>query len=150
MADIAVRFMRKLSNRCPTMRVPAQAIQRRIIKELHATGFEGISMPHMTVLRFPSPDGARPAFLPSARHKQAGREPAVGGPGGSRICRPERRAGEGRARIVHFTKRGQYAYATALQVLRDIEREWNAELGPKDFVQLKELLCRVWESPLIR
>jgi hypothetical protein len=24
------------------------------------------------------------------------------------------------------------------------------ELGPKDFAQLKELLCRVWESPLIR
>ena len=57
---------------------------------------------------------------------------------------------EGRARIVHFTKRGHAAYAKALEVLRDIEREWTAELGPKDFAQLKELLCRVWESPLIR
>jgi hypothetical protein len=53
---------------------------------------------------------------------------------------------EGRARIVHFTKRGHAAYAKALEVLRDIEREWRAELGPKDFAQLKELLCRVWES----
>ena len=57
---------------------------------------------------------------------------------------------EGRARIVQFTKRGHAAYAKALEVLRDIEREWTAELGPKDFAQLKELLCRVWESPLIR
>lgn len=42
------------------------------------------------------------------------------------------------------------AYAKALEVLRDIEREWRAELGPKDFAQLKELLFRVWESPLVR
>ena len=37
-----------------------------------------------------------------------------------------------------------------LDVLREIEREWRAELGPKNFTQLKELLCRIWESPLVR
>jgi hypothetical protein len=37
-----------------------------------------------------------------------------------------------------------------VDVLRDIEREWSAELGPKRFTQLKELLAIVWESPLIR
>ena len=37
-----------------------------------------------------------------------------------------------------------------VDVLRDIEREWNDELGPKRFAQLKELLTIVWESPLIR
>ena len=39
--------------------------------------------------------------------------------------------GEGRARIVHLTKRGHAAYAKALEVLRDVEREWSAELGPR-------------------
>ena len=57
---------------------------------------------------------------------------------------------EGRARIVRFTKRGHAAWAKALEVLREIEREWQAELGAKDFSQLKELLFRVWGSPLIR
>ena len=57
---------------------------------------------------------------------------------------------EGRARIVRFTKRGHGAWAKALEVLREIEREWRAELGPKDLAQLKELLFRVWESPLVR
>ena len=57
---------------------------------------------------------------------------------------------EGRARIVRFTKRGHAAWAKTLEVLREIEREWQAELGPKDFSQLKELLFRVWGSPLIR
>src|SRR5881227_374857 len=45
------------------LRVPAQAIQRRIIHELNAAGFEGLSMPHMAVFRFPGPDGVRPGVL---------------------------------------------------------------------------------------
>ena len=57
---------------------------------------------------------------------------------------------EGRARIVRFTKRGRAAYSKVLVILRDIEHEWNAELGPENFAQLKELLFRVWESPLVR
>jgi len=57
---------------------------------------------------------------------------------------------EGRARIIRFTKRGRVAYSKVHDILRDIEHEWSAELGPKDFAQLKELLFRVWESPLTR
>jgi len=57
---------------------------------------------------------------------------------------------EGRARIVRFTKRGRAAYSKVYDILRDIEREWSTELGPKRFVQLKELLLRVWGSPLMR
>src|SRR5437667_10945523 len=45
------------------LRVPAQAIQRRIIKELNAAGFEELRVPHMPVLQFPGPDGARPGML---------------------------------------------------------------------------------------
>jgi hypothetical protein len=37
-----------------------------------------------------------------------------------------------------------------VEVLREIEREWSVELGPKRFAQLKELLAIVWESALIR
>jgi DNA-binding MarR family transcriptional regulator len=57
---------------------------------------------------------------------------------------------EGRARIVRFTRRGHAAYAKAVEVLREIEHEWRFELGAKDFARLKEILFRVWESPLVR
>jgi hypothetical protein len=33
-------------------------------------------------------------------------------------------------------------------ILREIEAEWAAELGPKPFADLKALLTRVWQSPL--
>ena len=57
---------------------------------------------------------------------------------------------QGGARIVRLTKRGRAAYTKIHEILRDIEHEWSAELGPKHFAQLKELLLRVWESPVIR
>jgi DNA-binding MarR family transcriptional regulator len=57
---------------------------------------------------------------------------------------------EGRARVVHFTKRGHAAYSKVIGILRDIERDWKEELGPRDFARLKLLLGRVWDSPLVR
>jgi DNA-binding MarR family transcriptional regulator len=58
--------------------------------------------------------------------------------------------GEGRARIVRLTNRGRAAYSKIYEILRDIEREWSVELGRGRFAQLKDLLFRVWESPLTR
>jgi DNA-binding MarR family transcriptional regulator len=57
---------------------------------------------------------------------------------------------EAGARVVRCTKRGHAVYAKMTEVLVEIEREWVAELGAKRFAQLKELLIRVWESPLVR
>ena len=133
------------------LRVPAQAIQRRIITELNAAGFKGLSLPHMAVLRFPSPDGARPSVLAerAAMSKQAMNRLLGSLEDLGYLVRSDA-PDEGRARIVHFSKRGHAAYAKALEVLGDIEREWIAELGPKDFAKLKEILFRVWESPLVR
>jgi DNA-binding MarR family transcriptional regulator len=57
---------------------------------------------------------------------------------------------EGRARIVRFTARGRAAYAAIHDILRNVETEWKSALGASDFAQLKSLLLRVWESPLVR
>ena len=133
------------------LRVPAQAIQRRIIKELNAAGFEGLSLPHMAVLRFPSPDGVRPGVLAErAEMSKQAMNRLLGSLEDLGYLVRRDAPNEGRARVVHFTKRGHAAYAKALEVLQDIEREWSAELGPRDFAQLKALLFRVWDSPLAR
>lgn len=55
---------------------------------------------------------------------------------------------DGRTRVVRFTRRGRAAYSKIADILRDIEHEWAAELGAKQFAELKALLTRVWESPL--
>jgi DNA-binding MarR family transcriptional regulator len=133
------------------LRVPAQAIHRRLIKELNAAGFDELLMPHMAVLQFPGPDGVRPGTLAERAgiSKQAMNQLLRSLEGLGYVVRSDA-PDEGRARIIRFTKRGRAAYSKVHDILRDIEREWSAELGPKDFAQLKELLFRVWESPLTR
>jgi DNA-binding MarR family transcriptional regulator len=133
------------------LRVPSQAIHRRIIAELNAAGFEELRLPHMAVLQFPGPDGVRPIELAAraGMSKQAMNQllRSLEGLGYiDRVDAPD----EGRARLVRLTERGHAAYARIHDILRDIEREWRAELGPEPFTELKELLLRVWESPLIR
>ena len=133
------------------LRVPAQAIQRRIVRELNAAGFEELSVPHMAVLQFPGPDGIRPGVLAerAGMSKQAMNQLLRSLEALGYIVRSDV-PNQGRARIIHFTKRGRAAYSKIHDILHDIEREWSAELGPKHFAQLKEVLCRVWESPLSR
>ena len=133
------------------LRVPAQAIQRRIIQELSAAGFKGLRIPHMAVLQFPGPDGARPGTLAerAGMSKQAMNKLLRSLESLGYIVRSHS-LNEGRARIVRFTKRGHTMYAKITEILTEIEREWSDELGPKPFAQLKELLFRIWESPLIR
>jgi len=133
------------------LRVPAQAIHRRIVKELNAAGFEEIRLPHMAVLQFPGPDGVRPGVLAERAgiSKQAANQLLRSLEALGYLARSDT-PDEGRARIVRLTKRGRTAYAKIHEILRDIEREWSAELGVKRFAELKGLLLRVWESPLVR
>lgn len=133
------------------LRVPSDAIHRRIIRDLNAAGFKGISLPHIAVFRFPGPDGVRPGVLAerAGMSKQAMNRLLGSLEDLGYLVRSDA-PDEGRARIVRFTDRGHAAWAKALAVLRQIEREWQAELGTKDFSRLKELLFRVWKSPLVR
>ena len=133
------------------LRVPAQAIHRRIINGLNAAGFGDLHLPHMAVLQFPGPDAVRPGMLAerAGMSKQAINQLLRSLEHLGYIVR-SRAPNEGRARIIRLTKRGRAAYATIHEILRQIEREWTAELGHKDVSQLKQLLGRVWESSLIR
>src|SRR6478735_7536451 len=45
------------------MRVPVDAVHRRIIADLQAAGFTDLADAHMAVLRYPGPQGRRPSDL---------------------------------------------------------------------------------------
>lgn len=132
------------------LRVPAQAIHRRIIKELNAAGFDELRLPHIAVLQFPGPDGVRPGTLAerAGMSKQAMNQLLRSLESLGYIIRSDTPA-EGRARVIRFTKRGRAAYAKIHEILREIEYEWSATLGPRQFAQLKKLLTLLWASPLI-
>jgi DNA-binding MarR family transcriptional regulator len=133
------------------LRVPAHAIHRRLIKELNDAGFDELRLPHMAVLQFPGPDGVRPSTLAERAgvSKQAMNQLLRSLEDLGYIVRSDARD-EGRGRIIRFTKRGRAAFAKIVDILRNIEREWSTELGPRRFAQLKALLMFVWDSPLVR
>ena len=133
------------------LRVPAHVIHRRIIQELNAAGFDELRLPHIAVLQYPGPDGARPSVLAERAgiSKQAMNQLLRSLEDLGYLVRSDSPE-EGRSRIVRFTRRGRAAYAKIYDILRDVEREWSAELGAKNFTQLKEQLYRLWKSPLIR
>src|SRR5215475_7897326 len=104
------------------LRVPAQAIHRRIVTELNAAGFEELRVPHMAVLQFPGPDGVRPGLLAdrAGMSKQAMNQLLRSLEGLGYLARSDA-PNEGRARIVRLTTRGRAAYAKIHEILRDIE-----------------------------
>jgi DNA-binding MarR family transcriptional regulator len=133
------------------LRAPSQAIHRRLIKDLNAANFDDLKLPHMAVLQFPGPDGFRPSELAerAGMSKQAMNQ-LLGTLEGLGYVARSALPQEGGARVVRFTKRGHAAYGKMVDILREIEREWAAELGPKRFAQLKTLLAQLWNSPLLR
>jgi DNA-binding MarR family transcriptional regulator len=133
------------------LRVPTEAIFRRIVRELNEAGFDGITLAHLAVLRFPGPDGERPSVLAERAgiSKQAMNR-LLGSLEDLGYLKRTDASKLARARIVRFTRRGYAAWAKIIEILGTIEREWSAELGAKEFTRLKELLTRVWESPLVR
>ena len=133
------------------LRVPAHAIHRRLIAELNAAGFDELRLAHIPVLQFPGPDGQRPTALAerAGMSKQAMNQLLRSLEDSGYLLRSDS-PDAGRSRIVRFTKRGHAAYARIHDILRQIESEWISELGLKDFTQLKTLLHKVWDSPLVR
>src|SRR5690349_8524600 len=45
------------------MRMPVDAVHRRILRDLHAAGFDDLGEAHMAVLRYPGPHGRRPSEI---------------------------------------------------------------------------------------
>jgi len=133
------------------LRIPSEAIHRRLIRDLNAAGFEALSLPHMAVLQFPGPDGVRPGALAERAgiSKQAMNQ-LLGTLEGLGYITRSALPQEGGARIVRLTKRGHAAYAKMADILGDIEREWTAELGARRFAELKALLALLWNTPLVR
>lgn len=132
------------------LRVPAHAIHRRIIRELNLSGFDELRLPHIAVLQYPGPDGVRPSTLAERAgiSKQAMNQLLRSLDGFGYLVRSDLRD-DRRTRAVRLTKRGHAAYARIGEILREIEREWSAELGARQLAQLKALLTSVWQSPLV-
>ena len=123
------------------LRMPADAVRRRMLERLRARGFDGLEAAHLNVFQYPGPEGARPSELAAelGMSKQAlnymlGELERLGYL--ERLPDPE----DTRSKRIALTARGSAAVKTMLDAVRAVERDWRRELGAKEFEHLRALL----------
>jgi DNA-binding MarR family transcriptional regulator len=123
------------------LRMPLDVVRRRMVEGLHADGFTDLNAAHLPVLRWPGPDGRRPADLAreAAMTRQAmnyllGELERLG-----YLVRRDDPA-DRRWKRVHLTDRGRGVVTSMRATVRAIEREWEDELGAGRMARLRDLL----------
>src|SRR3954471_3595431 len=120
------------------MRLPWEAVQHRIFAEVQAAGFTDVSRAHLSVLRWPGPQGYRPSELAIelGMTKQAlnyllGQLEELG--------YLERRGDvpDRRSRTIELTARGIELAKAMRSAVTAVERELEQELGRADLDRLR-------------
>ena len=126
------------------LRVPWEAVQRRMLARLRESGFDDIDGPHLNVFRYPGPQGERPSELAArlGMSKQA-LNYLLGEL--ERLGYLERRvdAHDMRYKRIALTQRGIAAGLTIREAVAEVERDWEAQLGTRRFAQLRSLLSEL-------
>jgi DNA-binding MarR family transcriptional regulator len=127
------------------LRDASESVRRAIVEGLVRAGFEDFRPSHVAAMQYPSPDGVSPLVLAqrAGMSKQAMNAVLENLEALGYLVR-ETDPTNGRARLVRLTKRGQGAFATMRVILADIEADWAAQLGPKRFAELKQMLREQW------
>jgi DNA-binding MarR family transcriptional regulator len=133
------------------MRMPVDAVHRRIVADLHAAGFTDLGEAHMAVLRYPGPHGRRPSDVATGlgMSKQAVNY-LLGSLERAGYVRRVDDPGDRRSRRVELTERGEVVRQTIRATVADIEAELSRELGDRAFAQLRSLLVRLNDTEFVR
>jgi DNA-binding MarR family transcriptional regulator len=129
------------------LRIPLEAVQRRMLDRLHEHGFDDLDAPHLNIFQYPGPQGARPSELAvRLRISKQALNYLLGQL--ERLGYLERRADPDdlRSKRITLTHRGELAIQTIRQAVSEIERDWEQQLGPERFAQFHQLLRELSES----
>jgi DNA-binding MarR family transcriptional regulator len=123
------------------LRLPWEAVQRRMLERLHEHGFDDLDAAHLNVFQYPGPQGARPSELAARlRISKQALNYLLGQL--ERLDYLERRPDPDdlRSKRVALTPRGTAAIGVIRAAVGEIETTWEQQLGPERFAQLRNLL----------
>src|SRR5215469_12799713 len=126
------------------MRLPWEAVSRRMLQALRENGFDDIEGPQLGVLLWPGPEGMRPSDLASRMKvtKQAlnyllGDLERLG------YLKREPDPDDRRARRIALTDRGRALIPIIRAAVSQTESDWAAALGEDRFDELRQLLVEL-------
>jgi DNA-binding MarR family transcriptional regulator len=126
------------------LRFALDEIRRRIYDGVVAGGFDDLRPAHVTLFRWPGPEGRRPTEvaadvqLSKQRVNDLLRDLEQLG-----YLRLEPDPTDSRARIVRLTKRGHALHRLAVAIHDGIEREWAGIVGERSYRELGGTLNRL-------
>jgi DNA-binding MarR family transcriptional regulator len=126
------------------LRFGVHEIRSRIYAGVLAAGFDDLRPAHVTLFRWPGPDGRRPtevaadAQLSKQRVNDLLRDLEQ-----LAYLRLERDRTDSRARIIRLTARGRQLHAAAVGVHAQIEDEWRQTIGPQRYEHLRQMLAEL-------
>jgi DNA-binding MarR family transcriptional regulator len=123
------------------LRMPWEAVQRRMLERLHECGFDDLDAAHLNVFQYPGPQGARPSELAARlRISKQALNYLLGEL--ERLGYLERRPDpeDRRSKRVDLTPRGTSAIGVIREAVGEVETTWAQQLGPERFDQLRSHL----------
>jgi DNA-binding MarR family transcriptional regulator len=126
------------------LRVPFETVRDRMLAGLHQRGFTDLVAAHLDVFQYPGPENQRPLQLATQTRmsKQAlnyllGQLEQLG------YLTREPDPNDQRSKRIRLTPRGHDAIKAIREIVQDVEHEWQQQLGPRKFAQLRELLTQL-------
>ena len=111
---------------------------------LHERGFSDLVAAHLDVFQYPGPEGQRPLELATHTRmtKQAlnyllGQLQQLG------YLNRETDNSDQRSKRIRLTPKGHAAITAIREIVHDVEAEWEQQLGPQKFAQLRDLLTQL-------
>ena len=127
------------------LRVPFETVRDRMLAGLHERGFTDLVAAHLDVFQYPGPENQRPLELATQTRmtKQAlnyllGQLQQLG------YLTRETDDDDQRSKRIRLTRKGHAAIKAIREIVQNVEREWEQQLGPGNFAQLRELLTQLY------
>jgi len=126
------------------LRVPFETVRDRMLAGLHERGFSDLIAAHLDVFQYPGPQSQRPSDLAKqARMTKQALNYLLGQLEGLGYLTRRADAEDQRYKRVHLTTRGQAAVRAIREIVLEVEADWEQQLGPRRFAQLRELLTQL-------
>jgi DNA-binding MarR family transcriptional regulator len=127
------------------LRIPFETVRDRMLAGLHERGYTDLVAAHLDVFQYPGPENQRPSELAAQTRmsKQAlnyllGQLEQLG------YLTREPDESDQRSKRVRATPRGRAAGKAIREIVQEVEAEWEQQLGPRKFAQLRALLAQLY------
>jgi DNA-binding MarR family transcriptional regulator len=129
------------------LRVPFETVRDRMLAGLHERGFTDLVPAHLDVFQYPGPENQRPLQLATQTRmtKQAlnyllGQLQELG------YLTREPDDSDQRSKRIRLTPRGRAAVEAIREIVKQVETEWEQQLGARNFAQLRTLLRQLYTT----